>query len=61
MLKQPLPNKWWERHFRGFEAHLPQELMCDIMNQLNVDNKGEDEQTVADRAIRNKNMETMLI
>jgi hypothetical protein len=61
MLKQPLPAKWWERHFRGFEAHLPKELMCDIMNQLNVENSVVDEKTVADQAIRSKNMETMLI
>ena len=61
MLKQPLPKKWWERHFRGFEAHLPQELMCDIMNHLSIDNSAVDEQIFADRALRNKNMEKMLI
>jgi len=29
-LKGGLQDKWWERHFRGFEAGLPLSLICNL-------------------------------
>jgi hypothetical protein len=34
MLKTDLPANWWQRPFRGFEAKLPVQLMCNIDQQL---------------------------
>ena len=32
-----LSEMWWERHFRGFEAHLPPELMCNLAKKFMID------------------------
>lgn len=29
-LQDGLQDKWWERHFRGFEAGLPLQLICNL-------------------------------
>jgi hypothetical protein len=29
-LREGLEEKWWERHFRGFEAGLPLKLICNL-------------------------------
>jgi len=32
-----LQEKWWERHFRGFEAGLPSKLIKNLLPLFNIE------------------------
>lgn len=50
-----LEDKWWERHFRGFEAGLPIKLICNLQPLFTI--KDEDEVTKIQQSEKDKSID----
>ena len=46
--KDEIPRRWWERHFRGFEANLPQQLMINLLLKFAVKNDNQSDSSEED-------------